>query len=590
MEKYPQEDAQLPAERGPHVSWLRKALNIVGCMLAFPVYWFMTVHCRYPVTLDLVCTIALAELNRFVNEGRRMAFYSEQSRPRSKMDAEKVDLEKQSSSPSLDCVAAVVGWREDPTLFTQALESYRAAKHCSFMLVGIDGDEEEDQDMVRVFEKVYPHQSRTIHIPEPLGTAAEHFMSKMVAMKQQYDEEIDEEECHKLAMRHCIQLARITLEQEKINFRGPEGIRQLCIRQKHMHKKGIMFTTYVFSLVIADILGIEFLWSSDSDTLVLPDSLERTVNSIAADAKIGGASSGLVVHNESETAITKLSATVYWGELYLTRSTPAATATSDCQSGPSTVFRLAALPAILVPWYLQTIMGKRMIINEDRHLTTNLLSRGWGVVFASDVLAATETPTTLPRWIMQQIRWARATHMESLLQPKVYLMSHPLLFYGMAKRESGPVIAAIAVLYYFLTSRQLFVVCVFDLAVRMSISTCYNVLRNPQRLSKESLRWVLPGIFFYYIPLPAIHVWSMMTLTADGWGTTMRAAAERTRVSSLRKAWGELGFMVIWMGVVTGALARWFATAYDLSPEHRAISMLLSFSIASCIAWKALIR
>jgi hyaluronan synthase len=180
-------------------------------------------------------------------------------------------------------------------------------------------------------------------------------------MRQQYDEDVNEKECHDLALRHCIQLARITLEQEKIKFGGVDGVRQICIQQKHMHKKGIMFTTYIFALVIADILGVEFLWSSDSDTLVLPDSIERTVNSIAADSSIGGASSGLIVHNETETAVTKLSATVYWGELYLTRSTPAATATSDCQSGPSTLFRLAALPGILVPWYLQTVMGKRMV-------------------------------------------------------------------------------------------------------------------------------------------------------------------------------------------------------------------------------------
>ncbi|KAH7008900.1 glycosyltransferase family 2 protein [Ilyonectria destructans] len=590
MEKYPEEDVQLASQRGQHVSWLRKVINILGCLMAFPIYWIMTVNCRYPVTLDLACTIMLAELNRFVNEGRRIGFYSEQSRPRSKMDSEKLDLERQSASPRLDCVAAVVGWREDPTLFTQALESYKVAKHCSFMLVGIDGDEEEDQDMVRVFNKVYPRQSRTMHIPEPLGTAAEHFMTKMASMKKQYGEEVDEDECHDLAMNHCIQLARRTLEQEKINFRGVDGVRQLCIRQKHMHKKGIMFTTYVFSLVIADMLGLEFLWSSDSDTLVLPDSLERTVNAIAADPKIGGASSGLIVHNESETAVTKLSATVYWGELYLTRSTPAATATSDCQSGPSTVFRLAALPSILVPWYLQTVMGKRMIINEDRHLTTNLLSRGWGVVFASDVLTATETPTTLSRWIMQQVRWGRATHIESLLQPKVYLVSHPLLFYGMAKRESGPVIGAFAVLYYFLTSRQLFVICFFDLAMRMAVSTTYNILRNPQRLTRKSLVWVIPGIFFYYIPLPAIHVWSMMTLTADGWGTTMRAASERSRASSRRKAWWELGFVVVWMGIIAGAMARWVATSHDLSPEHRALSMLLSSLLASFSAWVVLIK
>lgn len=188
-------------------------------------------------------------------------------------------------------------------------------------------------------------------------------------MRKQNGQEVNEAECQQIAMRHCIRLAATILEQEKVVLGGYNGVRQLCIRQKHMHKKGIMFTTYVFSLVIADMMGIEFLWSSDSDTLVFPDSLSRTVDSIAADASIGGASSGLIVHNQDETAVTNLAATVYWGELYLTRSTPAATATSDCQSGPSTVFRLAALPAILVPWYLQTVFGKRMVGYSQREGT-----------------------------------------------------------------------------------------------------------------------------------------------------------------------------------------------------------------------------
>jgi hyaluronan synthase len=243
-------------------------------------------------------------------------------------------------------------------------------------------------------------------------------------------------------MQYCIELAKGILVQHNLRIEAPDGVRHLCLKQRHMHKKGIMFTTYVFSLVIADILGVEFLWSSDSDTIVFPDSLERTINTIAADPDAGGASSGLVVHNSQETMVTKLASAVYWGELYLTRSTPACAGTSDCQSGPSTAFRLAALPDILVTWYLQKALGKRMIVNEDRHLTTNLLLRGWKVMFASDVLTATDTPTTMARWLKQQVRWARATHIESLLHPRVYATSHPLLFYGMAKREFGPAIGA----------------------------------------------------------------------------------------------------------------------------------------------------
>lgn len=104
-------------------------------------------------------TIALAELNRFINEGRRMKFYEDEPVPmmEEKVYNEKADfLESQPVEPQsrLDCMAAVVGWREDPILFTRALQSYRAASNCSFLLVGIDGNDEPDQDMVDVFNKV----------------------------------------------------------------------------------------------------------------------------------------------------------------------------------------------------------------------------------------------------------------------------------------------------------------------------------------------------------------------------------------------------------------------------------------------------
>jgi hyaluronan synthase len=284
--------------------------------------------------------------------------------------------------------------------------------------------------------------------------------------------------------------------------------------------------------------------------------------------------------------VTNLAATVYWGELYLTRSSPACTSTSDCQSGPSTVFRLAALPAVLIPWYLQTLFGKRMIINEDRHLTTNLLARGWGVVFASDVLTSTDTPTTLARWLKQQVRWARATHIESLLQPKVYLVTHPLLFYSMSKRELGPLIALIATVWYLITGEQLIIVFIADLFVRIVSSALYNLLRNPHRLERSSLKWIIPGMFFYHIPLPGVHVWSLFTLTTDGWGTSMRNTSELAKKDGARQAWWETGFFVVWMGVVAGCVARWLATYYELQQRELSAAIVLTFAAAGAVAWR----
>ncbi|KAK3996641.1 Hyaluronan synthase [Cladorrhinum sp. PSN332] len=588
-----------PVVDGHPVSPFRQFLHLVGCLLALPLYLVSTVHSRYPVTLDIFITIALTELNRYTVEGRRIALNQAEEKAEEVREYNEKEpwgslhLESQPAAPRLECLAAVVGWREDPALYRRALESYKTARTCSFLLAGIDGDEKEDQDMVNVFSQVYPNNSAVIQIPEPLGDVAERIRAKTLALQRQNGQPEDEAVADSVAMQACLDLAKSILAQHKVGIRtsSPDSIRYLCLKQRHMHKKGIMFTAYVFSLVITDMLGIEFMWSSDSDTIVFPDSLEKTINTIASDPKAGGASSGLVVHNARETPITSLASAVYWGELYLTRSTPACVGTSDCQSGPSTAFRLSALPGILVPWYLQIALGKRMIVNEDRHLTTNLLLRGWKVIFASDVLTATDTPTTMARWLKQQVRWARATHIESLLRPKVYLVSHPLLFYGMAKREFGPAIGAAAVTWYFLTGQNLIVFSFMDLVYRILISSLYNFLRNPHRLTRDDLKWCVPGIFFYYVPLPAVQVWSMLTMTADGWGTSMRASGdmERAKREGRRKAWFDMGFFVVWMGIVAGALAK-FATRYlEFGWVERVLIETVSVGLAGWIAWKGTI-
>ena len=224
-------------------------------------------------------------------------------------------------------------------------------------------------------------------------------------------------------------------------------------------------------------------------------------------------------------------------------------------------------------------------MNEDRHLTTNLLLRGWSVVFASDVLAATETPTTMARWLRQQVRWARATHIESLLMPQVYVTSHPILFYSAMRREFGPIMVAICVAIYFLTSVELIFFRYSDLFWRVVILFVYNILRNPDRLRDAPLL-ALPALVFYNVPLPAVHVWSLLTLKADTWGTTMRANGEMSKRDSIRKQWGETGFFVVWMGIVGGAVARSTANGVDLSSFETITLMLTAAGASSFVAWK----
>lgn len=234
---------------------------------------------------------------------------------------------------------------------------------------------------------MYPERSQIIHLEEPLGEIANAVRERELATRRKLGDIIDEEEINEVAIQTCLNIARQALEEHLDEFPmvGPGGVQHLLVKQRHLHKKGIMFTVFVFSIILADMLGVEFVWSSDcesrplqpatssnsnpisltrhlqADTMVCPESIEGTINTIAGDPDAGGASSGLVVHNASDNYVTRLASVVYWCELYLTRSLPGSMAVSDCQSGPSAAFRLSAIRPILVPWYNQRVFGKRMV-------------------------------------------------------------------------------------------------------------------------------------------------------------------------------------------------------------------------------------
>lgn len=102
---------------------------------------------------------------------------------------------------------------------------------------------------------------------EPLGEVANVVRHREMHARRKLGGVIDEEEVDEIAMRTCISIARCKLEEVlgDLPLAGPDGIKHLLVRQRHLHKKGIMFTTFIFSIVIADLLGLEIVWSSDCE-------------------------------------------------------------------------------------------------------------------------------------------------------------------------------------------------------------------------------------------------------------------------------------------------------------------------------------
>lgn len=212
--------------------------------------------------------------------------------------------------------------------------------------------------------QTYPANSRTVHLEESLGEVAVRLYQEEMTLREIRGLPKDVKSSQALAVQKCRAVAEQVLRDAGIEFSGPQKIKHLCLYQPHLHKKGILFTAFIFSLVIADILGIEYLWTSDSDTIVSPETLSGATTVIDADSGAGGSSTGLVLHNQQDTTVTRICSAVYWNELYLGRSLPASGGSSDCQSGPCAAFRVATLPPILLQWYTQRVLGCHMVLHS----------------------------------------------------------------------------------------------------------------------------------------------------------------------------------------------------------------------------------
>ncbi len=365
-----------------------------------------------------------------------------------------------------------------------------------------------------------------------------------------------------------------TLQDHNVlNIPAVGALPAICLYQPHICKKDIMFTNMIFSLALGHANDIEYLWTSDSDTWVYPNTLYQTIGCMSADPLIGGSCAALSIHNGGEGMIAALGSAAYWTEMAITRGQTGAVDAVDCQPGPCAAFRLVSLEPILLNWYMQTSIGVKTVVNEDRHLTTNLLLNGWKVTFNTQALASTDTPTTLLRWLLQQIRWARATHIETFQYPQVYSIHGPILFITAMRRFYGPLIIGVFTIRYVLTGYVVRTYSLFDLIGRIVLCTAYNGLFIQQHV--YGLFYLVFSQIFYQLPLPGIIFWSVVTALEGGWGTRMRNQSEmkKGQWAGLENLWSTSA-VVVWMGFVGAAIARFVSSR--LAPQFMVELMLLS--------------
>jgi len=225
-------------------------------------------------------------------------------------------------------------------------------------------------------------------------------------------------------------------------------------------------------------------------------------------------------------------------------------------------------------------------VNEDRHLTTQLLLRGHKVTLNPHGFVATDTPTTLSSYLRQQVRWSRGIIIETIGYPRIFVRRHPVLLLATVRRFYIPYSIAVRTVTYLQYGRTSNETTLPDIALRVLLCSLYTMFRDGHKVSMF-LYLCLSQFFTYSLQFPVL-LWALVTLLDGTWGTAMRNAHQRKRdLSAWRQHVALLTFVSLWIGLFGASLLKYLGSI--LMPGHGMLFSVLGFLSSFCIVCTTLV-
>lgn len=172
---------------------------------------------------------------------------------------------------------------------------------------------------------------------------------------------------------------------------------------------------------------------TDSDTILEPTAVEKTVTILNAFPDIGGISGHARAYNARKNILTRIQDSWYEGQFSIRKAYESVFGAVTCVSGPLAVFRRAAVFNLIPAWTNDEFLGNRFRFATDRTKTALVLAnprftqlvrsqfsdspfvarerhepKEWQVVYTKSAQSLTEVPDTWRAFIAQQIRWKKS--------------------------------------------------------------------------------------------------------------------------------------------------------------------------------------
>lgn len=276
----------------------------------------------------------------------------------------------------------------------------------------------------------------------------------------------------------------------------------------------------------------EVLVMIDSDTVVARDGIRRIVAALH-EPSVGAVTGNLQASNADATWLTRLIDTRYRLLFQRERAAQGLFGAVFCCAGPFSAYRRTVVEEVLPRYLGQQFWGRKRVCGDDLKLTNLVLEAGFDSLYEATATAATSVPTTLRRFVRQQLRWNRSFYRELPQMLRLLRGRSRYLALDLAARTLLPALLAVALAAtaadaLLATSRV-----PLDLAalVPMMLASL-DLGPSPSRAAGRRFACGY-GLIFIGLLLPA-RLWAVCTLFRNHWGTRDLPGYWPMRSSSLR--------------------------------------------------------
>jgi len=249
---------------------------------------------------------------------------------------------------------------------------------------------------------------------------------------------------------------------------------------------------------------------TDSDSVIVPDAIERIIETFMYDQDIGAVSGHGRALNADENFLTKVQDSWYETQFSVKKAMESSYGAVTCVSGPLAVFRRDAIYNYVPAWENDKFLGKEFRFATDRTLTSFVLGskyigkklkkkyadspfvkeinypeRDWKVIYCKSAKVYTIVPNTLKKIIRQNVRWKKSFIRSLFFIGTFYWKKHPVVairyYLGVVFTIVGPFIALRHLIYLPITGSEWS--GLFYLSGIMFIGSMYGImfkLENPR--------------------------------------------------------------------------------------------------------------